>query len=124
LFDGDPRAMKAGPPFLNAFPATRPELFKFDLLILGDVNAQAFGREQQEMIRDFVAEGGGFLQIAGRNRGPASYVGTPLADVLPVEFNAIKYAVDAGLRPLPFRPELTPAGIRSPMLSLDDDPVE
>ena len=124
LFDGDPRAMKSGPPFLNAFPATRRELFDFDLLVLGDVAATSLGREQQEMIRDFVAEGGGFLQIAGRNHGPATYVGTPLADVLPVEIDSVKFAIDSGARPQPFRPQLTSSGIRSPMLSLDDDPVE
>lgn len=124
LFDGDPRAMKSGPPFLSAFPATRPELFKFDLLILGDVAANSLGREQQEMIRDFVAEGGGFLHTAGRNRGPASFVGTPLADLLPVEIDPVKYAIDSGARPAPFRPQLTPGGIRSPMLSLADDAIE
>ncbi|CAN5465893.1 VWA domain-containing protein [soil metagenome] len=124
LFDGDPRAMKSGPPFLTAFPQTRPELFAFDLLVLGDIAAANLNRDQQEMVRDFVAEGGGFVHIAGRNRGPASFVGTPLADVLPVEIEPVKFVTDAAARPQPFRPELTPNGVRSPMLSLDDDPVE
>lgn len=124
LTEGDPRAMKSGPPFLNAFPASRADLFKYDLLILGDVSASSLGREQQEMIRDFVAEGGGIVQIAGRNRGPASFVGTPLADVLPVEIDPVKFPADSGRQPQPFRPQMTMAGVRSPLLSLADDPLD
>jgi uncharacterized membrane protein len=122
LFDGDPRAMKSGVPFLAQFPQTRPELFAFDLLVIGDIAATSLSRDQQEMIRDFVAEGGGLIHGAGRNRGPASFAGTPLADTLPVDFEPVKFATDAAN--LPFRPELTAAGQRSPMLALDDDPVQ
>jgi uncharacterized membrane protein len=124
LTEGDPRAMRSGPPFVPQFPQTRQELFAYDLLILGDIPASMMTGEQQRMVRDFVAEGGGLIHIAGRNHGPASFVGTPLADVLPVEFQPVKYAIDSGDRPLSFRPELTPPGVRSPVLSLDDDPVE
>lgn len=124
LTDGDSRAMKSGEPFLPQFPATRPELFSYDLLILGDVSASFFSPDQQVMIREFVAEGGGFIHIAGRNQGPSSFVGTPLADVLPVEIQSEKFAIDTGTRPISYRPELTPSGVRSPVLSLDDDPVE
>ncbi len=124
LTDGDSRAMKSGEPFLPQFPATRPELFDYDLLILGDVPASFFSPDQQVMIREFVAEGGGFLQIAGRNHGPSSYVGTPLADVLPVEIESQKFVIDTGTRPVSYRPDLTPSGVRSAVLSLDDDPVE
>jgi len=124
LTEGDPRAMKSGPPFLPGFPQTRPELFAYDLIVLGDVPAQALTGEQQQMVREFVAEGGGVIHIAGRNHAPASFVGTPLADVLPVEIPAVKYPPDSGTRPGAFRPDLTPAGARSPVMSLDDDPVE
>ncbi|QEL18212.1 hypothetical protein [Limnoglobus roseus] len=124
LTDGDPRAMKSGEPFLPTFPATRQDLFAFDLLILGDVPAAYFNPDQQVMIREFVAEGGGFIHIAGRNNGPSSFVGTPIADVLPVEIQSQKFALDTGTRADPYRPELTPTGVRSSVLSLDDDPVE
>jgi hypothetical protein len=124
LTDGDSRAMKAGEPFLPQFPATRPELFDYDLLILGDVPASFFSPDQQVMVREFVAEGGGFIHIAGRNHGPSTFVGTPLADVLPVEIQSQKFAIDSGTRPVSYRPDLTPSGVRSAVLSLDDDPVE
>ncbi len=124
LTDGDSRAMKSGEPFLPQFPATRPDLFDYDLLILGDVPAMFFSRDQQIMIREFVAEGGGFIHIAGQNFGPSSFVGTPLADVLPVEIPVQKFAIDSGSRPNSYRVEMTSSGIRSAILSLDDDPVE
>ena len=124
LTDGDPRAMKSTEVFLPTFPATRTELYEFDLLILGDLPATFFSREQQEMIRDFVGEGRGLIHIAGKGYGPATWIGTPLADVLPVEFDAVKFVQDTGKRGEGFRPELTPTGVRALLMSLDDNPVE
>ncbi len=124
LTEGDRKALESGPPFLPKFPATRQELLAYDLLILGDFPASYLTGEQQQWVRDFVTEGGGLIHIAGRQHGPASFHGTPLADVLPVEFQSVQFPIDSGSRPEPFRPELTPAGVRSPLLSLDDDPAE
>ncbi len=124
LTEGDPRAMKAGEPFLPSFPATRTELLAFDLLILGDIPAAYLSREQQEWVRDFVAEGGGLIQIAGRANGPATWLGTPLADALPVEFEAVKFKMDPNARSEGFRPVPTPNGERSLLLGLDDIPKE
>lgn len=123
LSDADPRAMRSGLPFISGFPDSRQELFAYDLLVIGDLPAGALTREQQKFVQDFVVEGGGVVHIAGRTAGPASFVGTPLADILPVEFQPQRFAID-GVSPDPYRPEATPAGVRSPLLSLADDPVE
>jgi hypothetical protein len=109
-----------GPPFLAGFPADREALFAFDLLILGDLSASSLSTSQMEAVRDFVAEGGGLVQLAGRRAGPSSYVGTPLAELLPVEFSAHTFPIDPGTRSASFRPRLTPAGLRSPVLRLAD----
>ncbi len=122
LLEGDPTAMRAGPPFLPKFPANRQELFDYDLLILGDVPASYLSRDQQDHVVEFVKEGGGLIHIAGRGHGPASFAGTPLADLLPVDFTAQKFPTDSGKREEGFRPELTVAGTRSLLLSLDDNP--
>ena len=124
LTDGDPKAMKSGEPFLPSFPATRQELLGYDLLILGDIPAAYLTQEQQGWVRDFVAEGGGLIQIAGKANGPASFVGTPLADVLPVEFDSAKFKMDPNARTTGFRPRPTPLGDRSALLSLDDNPKD
>ena len=124
LKEGDKEAMAAGPPFLPAFPANREELFGFDLLILGDLPASALTTVQMEAIRDFVAEGGGLIHVAGRQAGPATYVGTPIADVLPVEFAAQSFPIDSGSRSASFRPQMTELGVRSAVLRLSDDLAE
>lgn len=124
LTEGDPKAMQAGPPFLAEFPTRRADLFTYDLLILGDIPAEALKLEQQEFVRDFVTEGGGLIVMAGRNHGPASWLNTPLAETLPVEYEKVVFAVDSGTRSASFRPTLTPAGARNPVLSLDDNPTE
>src|SRR5262249_7351509 len=64
------------------------------------------------------------IQIAGKGHAPASYVGTPLADVLPVEFRAVKFKMDPDSRNEGFRPVPTPVGDRSALLGLEDTPAE
>ncbi len=124
LVEGDPKAMDAGPPFLKEFPPTRKDLFAYDMLILGDVNAAAISREQQEWVRDFVAEGGGLVMIAGRKYAPASYERSPIADTLPVEFKAITYyAEDLGV-PDEYQPRISESGERNGILALADSVEE
>lgn len=124
LANADSAAMRAGPPFIFGFPGTRQELFAYDLIVLGDLPASAMAPDQREFLRDFVAEGGGLIHIAGRQHAPAWFVNTPLADLLPVEVQPVRFAIDSAAAAVPFRPQPTAAGLRSPLLSLDDDPVE
>jgi len=52
----------------SGFPTTREELFAYDALIIGSVEAASLSAEQQVLIRDFVSErGGSLLMIAGPN---------------------------------------------------------
>ena len=124
LTDGDRETMNSGDPFIAEFPKTKVELFDYDLLILGDVNASFFSKSQQELIRDFVVDGGGLIQIAGRFNAPASYVGTPLAEVLPVEVEAVPFAIDSGIASADYHPRLTELGKRSPILALENDRID
>lgn len=124
LLAGDERAVNSGAPFLPQFPATRKELFAYDLLILGDVPAAALGAERLGWIADFVREGHGLIHIAGRQHAPASFVGTPLAEVLPVELAARRFPPDPDARTQPFQPTLTRAGERSPAMLLADRPED
>jgi hypothetical protein len=124
LVAGDPRALQSGPPYVPGFPATRQDLFAYDLLILGDVPAGYLTTDRLGWIRDFVTEGGGLVMIAGRQHAPAEFHGTPLAELLPVEFtpkDAKTLNTEAGR---PFAPLLTSFGDRSEMLALADTPAE
>src|SRR5205814_7560298 len=80
LTEGDKQAMRPGDrsPWVAGFPAGRDEfrkdLFEYDLVILGDVPGKFFNPEQQEVIKQFVSEGGGLVHIAGRVHAPSEWV--------------------------------------------------
>ncbi|WP_420635460.1 glutamine amidotransferase [Candidatus Palauibacter sp.] len=70
----------------GGFPDTREELYEYDGLVLGSVEASFFTHDQLQMMADFVGQrGGGLLVLGGRRAlGEGGYTGTPLADALPV----------------------------------------
>lgn len=69
----------------NGFPTTREELFGYDALIIGSVEAASLSDEQQQIIRDFVSErGGSLLMLAGpKGLGNGGWGQSAIADVLP-----------------------------------------
>ena len=70
----------------TALPATQAEWMKFDVIVLGDVAPEELGLPAMRMLRAFVTErGGSLVAIAGSLHMPHAYMGTPLADVLPVQ---------------------------------------
>jgi len=74
------------------FPAKAEELFKYDGLIIGSVEANYFSNEQQAIIRDFADKrGGGVLFLAGRFAlSEGAYAKTPLAEMMPLRLTAEK----------------------------------
>ncbi len=115
----------------SGFPRTREELFLYEAIILGDIEASFFNADQLQMIEDFVAErGGGFLISGMVDEG---YLGTPIADILPVtivEENFLPSHLRGGIRrgdhPTGelFFPRLTRNGEFSPLLRLSSDDAE
>jgi hypothetical protein len=118
LIEGDKKTLEAGPPFIPAFPNTRKEVFAYDLIVIGDVDSKFFTAEQREWIREFVEKGGGLVLIAGKKHAPASYLNTPIGDMLPVEFEAKSFPVVEELRPLEYHPQLSTLGQLHPLMSL------
>jgi uncharacterized membrane protein len=74
----------------SGFPKTREELFAYRAIILGSVEAAAFSPDQLRMLADFVSKrGGGLLMLGGRRSfAEGGWAGTPVAEVLPVDFDA------------------------------------
>ncbi len=70
----------------KGFPSTPEELFAYDALILGSIEAAYFTTEQQEMIADFVGRRGGTLLMLAGRRGLADggWAVSRIVDVLPV----------------------------------------
>lgn len=68
------------------YPRTRAELFTYDAVVFGNVDAGFFTREQLEATSAFVsARGGGLLVLGGRSFEREGLAGTPLEEVLPVD---------------------------------------
>ncbi|HEV2471264.1 MAG TPA: hypothetical protein VGS41_01270, partial [Chthonomonadales bacterium] len=106
---------------IHGFPQDEKSLFDYDIIILGDVPRSFFSESQLRSIRRFVEDRGASLcVIAGEQHMPQEYSGTPLEDVLPVEFNATP---DPVLTEEPVQWQLTPDGQRSSILQLENDPV-
>ena len=68
------------------YPHTRADLFAYDAVVFGNVEAAFFTREQLEATAAFVsARGGGLLVLGGRSFEREGLAGTPLDEVLPVD---------------------------------------
>ncbi len=80
LDPNDPKELEQG------FPSTAEELFRYQGLILGNVEASYFTPAQQELIRQFVdRRGGGVLFLGGRDTlADGGYAASPLADLVPL----------------------------------------
>jgi len=102
---------------VTALPATRAEMFKEDVIVIGDVNGDFFLPKDLDNLRAFVSEGGGgLLFIAGPAFDPARYTPQVLGDLLPAD--------GAGEAKLPANGvtlTLTDAGAASPALTLSAD---
>jgi uncharacterized membrane protein len=74
----------------KGFPTTVEQLYGFQAIILGDIEASYFTPAQMTMLQDFVrTRGGGLLMLGGVNSfGLGNYAGTPIADMLPMQITA------------------------------------
>jgi uncharacterized membrane protein len=96
---------------LSGFPADVETLKKFDVLILGDLDASAFSERDFANIREMVYEGAGFLMTGGYNSLGTSYDGTVAAEILPVATS------DGTQDRNEFLPQLTDRGESSPIFA-------
>ena len=126
LQEGDPTIADAeGSPYVKTFPQTKEELFKYDLVILGDVDPKSLGDAPMTWLGEFVSKfGGACLFVAGNKFNPAAYRGTELEKLLPVELGETLTKQAGPERPTTL--ELTAQGRTSPMMKLspkDDENV-
>lgn len=133
LVDADPDFAQTDKTALVEFPRTQAELAQYDVVILGDVDAGKLGTQNLQHLADFVRGedakgkklakgGGGLLLIAGALYNPHSYVGTPLAQVIPIEPGAKPVA--AGAHEKKMRLELTPMGRMHPIFRFSSDDAQ
>jgi uncharacterized membrane protein len=105
--------------YIAGFPEDREEAFAYDLVILGDVDSAFFSAEAFQRLDELVRErGGSLLMLCGARFAPASYAGTPVERMLPVEFDpeAEWEDIDESVYPV-----LTPEGRSSLVMTLETD---
>lgn len=107
----------------DGFPRLRDELFTYDALIIGSVEAASLSVQQQELIRDFVSvRGGSLMMLAGPSGlGNGGWGQSAVADVLPARLPPT--SVDTFHRKKA-SVVLTPQGLGERMLRLDSDAEE
>jgi uncharacterized membrane protein len=81
-----PLDVKDGEELRDGFPKTAEELYKFHALIIDDLEASFFTREQMFLIQNFVTKrGGAFLMLGGlESFKQGGYQRTPIEQILPV----------------------------------------
>ena len=118
LLEGDP-SIAEGPdsPYIAKFPDTKEDLFKYDLVIMGDVASSKFSAAQMSALEEFVQRfGGSMLFIAGPRNSPAAF-----EKLLPIELDstANTLAPTAGTSV-----EITAQGRAHPMFKLSESDDE
>ncbi len=105
----------------DGFPAKAEELFAYQGIIIGTVEASYFTASQQALIHDFVdRRGGGVLFLGGRaSFSDGGYQSSALADLIPVILPSSKATFHREFSGV----ELTAAGRESTITRLDDDPA-
>ena len=70
----------------GGFPKTAEELYAYSAVVIDDVEAEFFTRDQMTLLQKFVSErGGGFLMLGGMESfHQGQYERTPVGDMLPV----------------------------------------
>ena len=119
LLEGDPAIAEGEQsPYLAKVPPMKDDLFKFDLIIIGDVAAKEFSAEQLGAFEEFVQKfGGSMLFIAGPRANPTGYGGSALERLLPVELDPAA-GQQASTPSVGIVAELTPQGRANPLLKL------
>jgi len=110
----------------DGFPRTREELFKYDALIVGNIQAAYFTHVQQQLIQDFVnLRGGNLLMLGGSNTlSDGGWMNTVVNDVLPVHLFDKGSSKGTSFHRAQAQVVLTPRGQRESWLKLADNELD
>jgi uncharacterized membrane protein len=113
----------------SGYPAKRSELFAYDAVIFGNIEADFFTREQLALTSQFIAErGGGLLVLGARSFDRQGLAGTALEHALPIDLTSNRSTITLASAPLtgnePNQPALTRDGLLHPATRLAVSPEE
>lgn len=124
LLSSDPQYSNQDLFAIPTFPASKDDLFEYDVVLVGDADPGYLSQSQMAHLAEFVTEkGGGVLFIAGDQFNPIAYRGTPLEALLPIELGDARNPTAVGGSVPSFRPSLTVEGRASPIFRFGDDEV-
>jgi uncharacterized membrane protein len=105
----------------DGFPVKPEELFAYQGIIIGGVEASYFTAPQQQAIKDFVdRRGGGILFIAGRaSLSDGGWQNSPMADLVPVRLPDNRGTFHRDFSSV----SITQQGAQSVMTRLDENPA-
>lgn len=107
---------------VSGFPKSEEELFAYQGLVLGSVEASFFSSDQLKNIEAFVSRrGGGLLAVGGRLAfDGGKYQGTAVADALPLTLDGRTTELADAFNPV-YKPRLTSIGQAHPITRLSED---
>jgi uncharacterized membrane protein len=122
----DPSRMAA---LSSGYPSKRSELFAYDAVIFGNIEADFFTRDQLALTAEFIAErGGGLLVLGARSFDRQGLAGTALEHALPIDLTSRRATITLATAPVtanePNTPALTVDGLLHPATRLAVSPDE
>ena len=124
----DPSRMAA---LSSGYPSKRSELFAYDAVIFGNIEADFFTRDQLALTSEFIAErGGGLLVLGARSFDRQGLAGTALEHALPIDLTSRRTTIALATAPVtatanePNTPALTVDGLLHPATRLAVSPDE
>ena len=104
----------------GGFPEKAEDLFKYDAIVLDDVEADFFLADQMKLIHDYVSRrGGGLLMMGGQESfRQGDYDRTPIGEMLPIDLSREMQSPAGGVRL-----SLTRDGWLQPWIRLRSDEV-
>ena len=125
LQSSDPQFSNQDRAALPTFPASKNDLFEYDVVIIGDADPGFLSATEMNHLVEFVTDrGGGVLFVAGENFNPIGYRGTPLEQLLPIDLAEARDPVAVAGIVTGFRPSLTVEGRANPIFRFGDDEVQ
>ena len=113
----------------NGYPSKRSELYAYDGVIFGNVEADFFTRDQLQLTSDFIAtRGGGLLVLGARSFDRQGLAGTALEEALPIDLTERRSTITLASAEVPIvdpnTPALTTDGALHPATRLAVTPEE
>ncbi|MFC1671721.1 hypothetical protein ACFL01_01165, partial [Planctomycetota bacterium] len=130
LYESDPEIRDDEGLYLERFPNSEKDLFRYHLVVIGDIEATRMSEDEIKLLKRYVSdEGGTLVFLAGTRFGPEQWTATPLEEVLPVVMKKQQDRRIPGQEltdPVtqPMRAKLTMRGTKHPLLFVSDDEDE